>query len=243
MHEYLISMIAVGVVIWLPLYLWRRDLRKPMVWSGLFYIATVTAWFITIRIPSALIPIAASRTLTPGYWEPKTLFNVGTITKGLAIEDIIFMFFIGGIATVLYEYCFHRRIAVQRGNHPHHYRALVFALFVALLFLLFFPLNVMYTLIAFSFAGAMIIWIEREDLIWHSILGGVLLFAIYTFLFYTLNIFFPDFVMRAYHLNNVSGVLIAGIPLEELLYAFGFGMFWSPIYEYEHGARNKTISA
>ena len=214
-----------------------------MVWSGLFYIVGITAWFITIGIPSALIPIPASRTITPGYWEPKTLFNIGAITKGLAVEDILFMFFIGGIATVLYEYCFHRRIAVQRGDRRHHYRALVFALVVALFFLLFFPVNVMYTLIVFSFAGAIIIWIEREDLILHSLLGGVLLFVLYPLLFYTFNIFFPDFVIHAYHLSNVSGILIAGIPLEELLYAFGFGMFWAPIYEYEHGARSKVLSA
>ena len=242
-YEYLISMAAVGILVWLPLYIWRKDLRKPMVWSGLFYIITITAWFITIGIPSALMSIPASRTLTPGYWEPETLFNTGKLTAGLAVEDILFMFFIGGIATVLYEYCFHWRIAIPRNNHGHHYRALAFGLLVALMFLLLFPLNIMYVLIAFNFAAAAAIWIDREDLIRHSLFGGVLLLTLYTFLFYALNLFSPDFVTRVYHLENVSGILFVGIPLEELLYAFGFGLFWAPIYEYEHGAKNRAIPA
>ena len=180
--------------------------------------------------------------ITPGYWEPQTLLGIGTLTAGLAIEDILFMFFIGGIAAVLYEYFFHWRITIQRNDRRHHYHALVFGLFIALMFLLFFPLNIMYALIAFNFAGAAVIWIEREDLIPHSFLGGALLLALYGLLFYAFNLFFPDFLIRAYHLENVSGILLAGIPLEEFLYAFGLGLLWAPIYEYEHGARNKMMT-
>lgn len=240
-YEYLISMAAVGILIWLPLYLWRKDLRKPMLWSGLFYITVTVIWFAAVRVPAIILSLPAHRTLTPGYWEPQTLLGIGRATAGLAIEDIFFMFFVGGVAAVLYEYCFHWRIAIQRSNHQHHWRAIALGLLVALATLFLFPFNVMYTLIALNAGGAVAIWAEREDLIPHSLLGGILMLSLYTVLFYVFTLFFPEFVARAYHPENVSGVLFIGIPLEEFMYAFSFGLFWAPIYEYEHGAKNSAV--
>ncbi len=37
-------------------------------------------------------------------------------------------------------------------------------------------------------------------------------------------------------LPNLSGVLVAGIPVEELLWAFGVGMVAGPFYEFFTGS-------
>ena len=42
---------------------------------------------------------------------------------------------------------------------------------------------------------------------------------------------FPEVVNKFWNLETVSGILILGVPLEELMYAFTFGMVWSTIYE------------
>lgn len=34
------------------------------------------------------------------------------------------------------------------------------------------------------------------------------------------------------HLKALSGVLIYGLPLEELLFGFSFGLFWTGVYEH-----------
>ena len=43
---------------------------------------------------------------------------------------------------------------------------------------------------------------------------------------------FPGYVQQVWNLQVVSGILVVGIPLEELLYAFSFGFMWSSIYEH-----------
>ena len=56
-YEYLISMAAVGILVWLPLYLFRKDLRKPMIWSGLFYIAVTALLFAAIGVPAVILSL------------------------------------------------------------------------------------------------------------------------------------------------------------------------------------------
>src|SRR5579871_5412607 len=98
MYEYLFG-VFILTCIWIVLYLIRKDLRKAMIWSGLFYIFWTLVGFILYR----LFAFSPERSITPGYWAPPTLFNLGQKTGGLAIEDILFMFFVGGIATAIYE--------------------------------------------------------------------------------------------------------------------------------------------
>jgi len=44
--------------------------------------------------------------------------------------------------------------------------------------------------------------------------------------------FYPDYVELYWNLDALSHILILGIPLEELLFAFSFGMLWSSLYEH-----------
>jgi len=39
-------------------------------------------------------------------------------------------------------------------------------------------------------------------------------------------------VDRVWNLSAISGLKIAGIPVEELVFAFTFGMLWSSYYEH-----------
>jgi hypothetical protein len=43
---------------------------------------------------------------------------------------------------------------------------------------------------------------------------------------------FPGYVQQVWNLEAISGILIAGIPIEELMFAFAFGFFWSTVYEH-----------
>ena len=43
---------------------------------------------------------------------------------------------------------------------------------------------------------------------------------------------YPAYVEAVWNLPELSGMLVAGVPLEELLFAFSFGFMWSSVYEH-----------
>ena len=48
----------------------------------------------------------------------------------------------------------------------------------------------------------------------------------------TLALLAPGYVEKVWTLSAISGIEIIGIPVEELLFAFTFGMLWSSYYEH-----------
>ena len=42
----------------------------------------------------------------------------------------------------------------------------------------------------------------------------------------------PGYINEVWNLPALSGVLVFGIPLEELLFGWTFGMYWSGVYEH-----------
>ncbi len=237
MYEYLVG-ILIMAVIWALAFIPRKDLRRPMIWSGIAYIVAITVWFFALRSLFWLGYIDSS--ITPGYWHPDTLFGLGKITGGYAIEDVLFMFFAGGIATFIYEYFFKIRINIKK-TYKHHIRSPLIGLAGSVIFALIFKVNLMYSLIVFGFIGAIPIWIERKDLIRHSLMGGLVFTILYFLAFRMYITIFPDFIARFYNLKNMWGIMFLGVPIEELLYALSFGLLWSPIYEYEHGEEDIKI--
>jgi hypothetical protein len=237
MYPYLVGILILFVV-WGILFLTRKDLRKPMVWTGILYTLLLTlgffAWWIISQFMYAGLP------LIPYYWNPETLFNLGRITGGLAIEDILFMFFVGGIATSLYEFAFGKRIKIKRSYKPH-LRVLIISGAIAFIFVLtetFHNISLIYLLIIPSLVGAFVLWFERKDLFKHSLIGAVIFLVIYSFAFQFFNILFPNFIHDFYTLHNLSGIILYGLPLEEYFYAFSFGLMWAPLYEYAHGEKD-----
>jgi hypothetical protein len=225
--QYVVGVIILGFV-WLPFYLLRKDLRKDMVWSGLYYLVILSLGFVLIKLVAPNMP--PEQTIVPGYWDPDTLFNLGRITGGYAIEDAVYIFFTGGIAAAVYETFFRKKLGRRHVKHRPHYALILGAIAGGLVGLM--EVNLIYALIAFGFAVALVIWIQRRDLIQHSLAGGVsylLVYIVCAFIF--LNIY-PDYITTYYRVANLSGILLFTIPIEEFLFALSFGLSWSPIYEY-----------
>ncbi len=173
----------------------------------------------------------------PEYWNPPSLFDLAQRTR-FDIESLLFSFGVGGLAVIIYERLFktkHQEISSHE-KHQKRHRIHLVALFsgpVIFLFLLFFTnLNPIYSVFIALMAGGFFTWYCRPDLKNKMIFSAFLFLGLYFIYFLTLIAIFPGYVERVWNLSAISGILILGIPLEELMFAFGLGFFWSSVYEH-----------
>lgn len=172
----------------------------------------------------------------PTYWNPPSLFELARRT-GFDIESFIFAFAVGGIGMILYN-AFTRRELVSLAPEEHHqprhrfHRAALVAPFVLLAPAYFLPWNPIYPSLLALALGALGSVICRPDLRGKTIVGGVLFLGLYGAFMLGLRWLAPGYIAAVWNLPVLSGVLVFGIPLEELLFGFTFGMYWSGVYEH-----------
>jgi hypothetical protein len=173
----------------------------------------------------------------PAYWNPPSLFNLAQRT-GFDIESFLFSFGVGGLAAIVYERFFpvvHRKIPVSHRHQNRHRLHLLAAFSAPIIFLILFSLtklNPVYSTVLALFGGGLFTWYCRPDLIKKMIISGGIFLFVYFGYFFSLNMVFPEYVKKVWNLSAISGILIAGIPLEELFFAAGLGFLWSGIYEH-----------
>ena len=208
------------LVPWALLY-WRfPEYRREMIWASVF-----TA------------PFGLTEPLfVPEYWNPPSLFDLANRT-GFDIESLIYCFGIGGVGVVLYN-AITRQLLVpvsqaerHQSRHRWHRWAIAgpFLLFPPLYFL---PWNPIYPGIVAMAAGAIAATLCRPDLKTKTLLGGGI-FLLYYLVFLTgLELTAPGYIERVWNLEALSGVRLAGFPIEELLFAIAFGAYWTGVYEH-----------
>ena len=215
MNEWLI--LSLGLLgIWIVLFIARPILRREMLWVSVL-----------------TMPLGLTEPLfVPEYWNPPSLFNLAART-GFDIESLIFSFALGGVAAVFYEAVTkkrHKRISEPHGKGMH-WIAIAFPLIAFLPLYFFTTLNPIYSVIIAAALGAIAVIACRQDLTKQILMGGVCIATLYFFSFLLINLVFPKFVTY-WNLSVLSGVLILGVPLEEILFAFTIGMVWSGMYEH-----------
>ncbi len=209
------------LIVWAIIYISNTRIRKEML--------GVSLWTMLFGLTEPLF--------VPEYWNPPTLFDLAEKT-GFDIESLIFTFSIGGIGSVLYRLVNRTDIEplhpYERSNKRHriHFYILLTPVIVFLLLALLTDLNHIYCGIIAMFLGSLATLFCRPDLkkkIWY---GGILFLILYFVFFEILNLLYPGYVEQVWNLRDISGILILGVPLEELLWGFTFGMYWSSIYEH-----------
>lgn len=182
-------------------------------------------------------PLGLSEPLfVPAYWSPPSLFNLAR-TPGFDVESLIFSFGIGGVGAVIYNLLTGRELTmvadVERrlARHRLHGWALIAPL-VSFPILYFLQWNPIYPAIAAMLIGAVAAVLCRPDLT-RKICVGAILFTFYYSVFLTgMEWTAPGYIGRVWNLTALSGVSVAGLPIEELLLAAAFGAYWSGIYEH-----------
>jgi len=217
-YQYLIGT-GIFFIIWLALYIYRKKLRKEML-------------FMSILI-APLGPISQIFYLRD-YWNPNYLFSI----FGFGIEDILFGFFIGGIAAVIYEEFFIKKI--KKTKSETNSTIFILALIGLALFLILnlaSKINSIYASSIGFIVIASIILFKRKDLIKNAIISGILV-SLIMFIFYLIYLtIFPTIISNWWQLEKISGILIIGIPIEELLWGFAWGFLAGPFYEFWKGKK------
>jgi hypothetical protein len=72
----------------------------------------------------------------------------------------------------------------------------------------------------------------RPRLAKKTFIGGALFVGFYAVFMLGLKWFAPGYIGQVWNLRALSGVLIDGIPFEELLFGVAFGLYWSGVYEH-----------
>jgi lycopene cyclase-like protein len=189
-------------------------------------------WASALTIPLGL----TEPFFVPAYWNPPSLFDLAHRT-GFDIESLIFCFAIGGLAAAGYRalapVAEHVVTAEVRSSHLHRWhRAALVSPFIVFGGLLMLPWNPIYPGIVALVLGALASGLCRPDL-WRNILvGGVVFLALYTVFLLGLKSLWPGYIESVWNLGGLIAWRPAGLPLEELLFGFGFGMYWSSVYEH-----------
>ena len=215
-----------------------------LVWSSAFLLpwALLYALFPQHRVAMwwasvCMAPFGLTEPIfVPEYWNPPSLFELAQKT-GFDIESIIFSFAIGGIAAVFYNTILHKRVELLNLAERHQWRHGWHRLALAVPFVLFpilysLPWNPIYAGIAAMVLGAIAAVLCRPDMKSNTLLGGVLFLSLYTIFLLGLKWSAPGYIEQVWNLRALSGIVIYGLPIEELMFGFSFGLFWPGIYEH-----------
>ncbi len=218
---YLIGNLFVMFPVWLVLLLRRKDLRKEI---------------ISFSILGGIAGPLSELWYLRDYWKPELMFD-----WKIGFEDFLFGFFIAGIAASLYEEVFAKHFTKRRSKQKYRYLlAMSLGLLLALIMntlTLGFKVNTIYASSIGFLVLSLIILIKRRDLLVDAVISGLLV-GLFMFLSYmVLLAIFPQLIHKWWYLENISNILILGVPIEELLWAFSWGMLAGPAYEFFAGLK------
>ncbi len=219
MYEWLMFSLAL-LAIWLVVFLVNPYVRKEMFWVSL------------ITMPLGL----TEPLFVPAYWNPPSLFNLAART-GFDLESLIFSFAIGGITGVLYEGIFKAKNLkmtdkeMHTMKHSFHRLAIISSILVFVLLYIFTKMNPIYSVSIAMLVGGVATLLCRPDFKRKITAASILFTFLYFLFFLSINVFFPTFI-NSWNLSALSGILVIGVPLEELMFAFTFGMMWSSVHEH-----------
>jgi hypothetical protein len=215
-----------------------------LIWSSAFLLPWVVLYAIKPAFRREMLRVSLLTSLlglsepifVPIYWNPPSLFDLAQRT-GFDIESLIFCFAIGGIGAVTYNAIANREIGevscAERHSSRHRWHRLaISAPFIAFPILYFLPWNPIYPGIAAMAIGGAANVLCRPDLLRNTLIGGVIFLLLYAAFMLLLVVFAPGYIETVWNLPALSGVVLDGIPLEELGFGFSFGLYWAGIYEH-----------
>ena len=225
MDRYIYMLLSLSLLsVWLVNFLFLKNVLRKII--------------IKISIIGGLAGIISEFWYFKDYWDPPSLLGN---TKFL-LEDFLFGFAFTGIAATIYKVVFRKesKDIIIKGRKKLFFIFFVIGIFSLLLFNNLLKINSIFvssfTVLIFS----LIIILIRRDLIFQSIMSGILslliIIPIYVLIF---NLISPTFWDKYWLLANTTfgAKVIGNIPLTELHWYFSWGCFAGIAYDFYHGSK------
>lgn len=224
------------LLVWAALFAWRKDVRKEM---------------IILSVIFGIVGLIAQPIHINDWWKPLTITNTS-----VGIEDFLYGFGVGGIAAVIYEEIFKKRIRMRKaGRKKELKREESMALFISLFLILFAVLFYVFQVNTFIGAtlllsiGTLFMWAKRHDIIVDSVASGILIMLISFAVYSVTEIITPGWVKAFWYFQNVPNIIIFNVPIDDVVWFFLAGAFIGPLYEFwqegrivnEDGKRQKIF--
>ena len=222
------------VVIWVVLFILLRRSRPAIFW---------TSFILAMAGP------VGEYWLNPGYWHPIYLVNISYRGWHFGLEDFFVTFAIAGISAGIFE-----SIALRKGftELPHITSKVPLRMlglctlgFLIMVFLAsgidLSPIHaLLLAVIIPSFIMLYRKWETFALIIPIAVICGALFWLFYVFFFIPL---FPGVIQALWNLDATLGIMLAGVPLEEMLWAFTAALFAGPVYRVccSNFLRNRNI--
>lgn len=229
--DYRFTYLLMGILfmlVWLVLFFLRKDNRKEM---------------LIISALSAIAGPIADILYTQDWWNRPTLMGTN-----IGWESILVGFMIGGIASVLYEDVFKKKVKIRKKTKKEKtIKIYQLVLIIALISFIFFgsfyllKLNSLWATILTCIIPTAIIWVHRGDLIVESFVTGVLLVLVASLVYSILNLLTPGWVQAFWYFKNVTDIMILNLPLDDLIWYFLAGVFIGPFYEFWQEGRLEEV--
>jgi hypothetical protein len=143
---------------------------------------------------------------------------------------LILGFSFAAIVATSYEVIFYKKLKIVPHPHRSKLAQLVLGPVVFLsLALIFQKFVVVFLLLGFVAELSVLIY-HQKKLLWEAVVSGLLMAIIYIVVFVIISSLAPDSGLSLL-VHGFSGIDILGIPVEELLFVFGYGLLWGPLYE------------
>jgi predicted neutral ceramidase superfamily lipid hydrolase len=217
-YGYLLGSLII-ILIWILFFLRRKDSRKEMIIISLIF---------------GFLGIIGDSIFSLDWWHPQTITN-----SIPGIESFLFGFSISGIASVVYIHFFQKEVKLRKEKKTIYplMVILLIGIFILLFTIYFLKINTIISSIITGLIMNLVIWIKRKDLIKSSIISGLLLVLLSSLFYLIPELIIPNWIDNTWYWNNLSGISIFKIPLEDLIWIFLTGAFIGPLYEYWQEAR------
>lgn len=206
------------VPLWLAMFL-RSNHRRDMVLFGvIFGLGAVVLGFFYARFD---------------YWHPSYIIS------GIYLEDFLYGFVFGGISTEIAEFLMGKANPKKPTYPAREQFVLIFCIVTMVCFMVLVEvlnLNSIWAHIMSPLLVGVIISLMRHDLFKVSVVSGLMIMILAFLMLSALRIIFTTPVFyEHWQMDNLLGIFVLGIPLEELLFAFALGFGAANVYEFISG--------
>lgn len=222
MFAYAYAVITLAfIVIWTALLVLLPRSRPAIFWTSLIF------------APAGPV---GEYWLIPDYWHPIYLIDIAVGSWHFGFEDYLITFAVAGISAGIFESLALRRgfAELPRTSFGTLLRMFgwgVVGFFLMLLLVSGVGLNSIHAILLIVMIASLLMFFGRWKIL-SLIVPISVIFGLFVWLFYVVFFLpiFPGVIQALWNLENTWGIMLAGVPMEELLWAFTAALFAGPVF-------------